>query len=73
METRNHHTIDVTGLPSEAVGIVESLVDILRKNISPSPLSCPSVFALFGKAKRLRKAEDIAQQLTHEHSGWNEE
>lgn len=72
MERGQHHTIDVTGLPPEAVGAVESLVGILRRGIAPRRATAPSIFSLFGKAKHLRTAEDIARQLRQEKDAWGE-
>ncbi len=65
-------TIDVTGLPPEAVRAVESLIGILRaKSITP-PTSPPSVFDLFGKAPHLRTGDEIAQQIRDERNAWDE-
>ena len=64
-------TIDVSGLPSEAVRAVESLVVFLKGRTTPSA-SPPSVFDLFGKAPRLRRGDDIARQLQEERDSWGE-
>jgi hypothetical protein len=64
--------IDVTGLPEEAVRAVESLVSLLRCNAVNAASPPPSVFDLFGKAPRLRTAEDIARQIGEERNGWGE-
>lgn len=37
----------------------------------PRPISATSIFDLFGKAKRLRTAEDIAAQLRVERDAWD--
>ena len=65
-------TIDVTGLPPEAVRAVESLVGILRAKSSTPPTAPPSVFDLFGKAPHLRTGEEIAQQIQDERNAWDE-
>ena len=65
-------TIDVTGLPPEAVRAVESLVGILRAKSTTPPTAPPSVFDLFGKAPHLRTGEEIAQQLRDERTAWGE-
>lgn len=65
-------TIDVTGLPPEAVRAEETLVGILRAKTTETPAVSPSVFELFGKAPRLRTGEDIAEQLRDERNAWNE-
>ena len=39
---------------------------------SPRPATATSVFDLFGKAPRLRSAEDIAAQLREEREAWGE-
>ena len=65
-------TIDVTGLPPEAVRAVESLVGILRAKSTETAAPAPSVFDLFGKAPRLRTGEEIAQQLHDERTAWGD-
>lgn len=65
-------TIDVTGLPPEAVRAVESLVGILRAKSPTPPTAPPSVFDLFGKAPHLRTGEEIAQQIRDERTAWDE-
>ena len=66
-------TIDVTGLPPDAIRAVESLVRIIREKsaatASPPPVS---VFDLFGKAPVLRTGEDIAKQIEEERASWGE-
>jgi hypothetical protein len=70
-------TIDVTGLPPDAVRAVESLVRIIReKTATPAPAApapAPvSVWDLFGKAPVLRSGEDIAKQIEEERASWGE-
>ena len=65
-------TIDVTGLAPEAVRAVESLVRLLRPPEPRAGGTGPSVFDLFGKAPRLRSADDIAAQLREERDAWDE-
>ena len=65
-------TIDVTGLPADAVRVVESLVGLLRDNAGKPTPSAPSIFDLIGKAPRLRSGEDIARQLREERDAWGE-
>ncbi len=65
-------TIDVTGLPPEAVRAVESLVGILRAKPPTPPTAPPSVFDLFGKAPHLRTGDEIAQQIQDERNAWDE-
>ncbi|HEX4606706.1 MAG TPA: hypothetical protein VH092_00730 [Urbifossiella sp.] len=63
-------TIDVTGLPPEAVEAVETLVGMLRAG-PPSPPR-ESMFDLFGSVPVLRTGEDIARQIQEEHDSWGE-
>jgi hypothetical protein len=65
-------TIDVTGLSSEAVRTVESLVGMLRERTASQPNQPLSMFDLFGKAEVLRTAEDIAEQIREERDAWGE-
>ncbi len=65
-------TIDVTGIPPEAVQAVEALVALLRDKASPSTSPAGSIFDLFGKAPQLRTGEDIALQLQEEREAWGE-
>jgi hypothetical protein len=59
-------TIDVTGLPPEAIRAIECLVLLLREKAAPPALPPVSVFDLFGTAPTLRTGEDIAKQLREE-------
>lgn len=64
-------TIDVTGLPPDAVRAVESLVRIIRERTTgPTAAPC-SIFDLFGKAPKLRSAGDIARQVEEEREAWD--
>jgi hypothetical protein len=63
-------TIDVTGLPADAVRAVESLVRIIRERTTGPTPAPSSVFDLFGKAPKLRTAEDIARQIEEERQAW---
>ena len=65
-------TIDVTGLSSEAVRAVESLVDLLRERPNRPAPNGDTIFDLFGKAEVLRTGEDIADQLREERDAWGE-
>jgi hypothetical protein len=60
------HTIDVTGLSSEAIRAIESLVGILRECQRKPTAPSPSIFDLFGRAEVLRTGDDIAEQLLYE-------
>lgn len=65
-------TIDVTGLPGEAIRVVESIVGLLREqNREPAPTPC-SIFDLIGNAGAPRTGEDIARQVREEHDAWGE-
>lgn len=64
-------TIDVAGLPPEAVEAVETLVGMLRAR----PLAPPaggSIFDLFGAAPVLRTSEDIARLFQKERDSWGD-
>lgn len=63
------HTIDVTGLPPEAVRAVEALVRVIREQAAATPPP-GSIFDLFGKATTLRSGEDIAAQVREERDAW---
>lgn len=65
-------TIDVSGLPADAVRAIESLVGILRDNATRPASAASSIFELFGKAPRLRSGEDIARQIQEERDAWGE-
>jgi hypothetical protein len=65
-------TIDVTGIPPEAVQAVEALVALLRDRNSRKEKDAGSIFDLFGKAPRLRSGVDIATQLQTERDAWGE-
>jgi len=65
-------TIDVTGLPPEAVRAVESLVEIIRDKSAPTPPAPCSIFDLFGKAPKLRSGDDIVRQVEEEREAWGE-
>jgi hypothetical protein len=72
-ETRQEtRSIDVTGLPQEAIEAVESLVGFLRDKDTERPARQHSVFDLFGKAPVLRSAHEIAEQLRGERDAWPE-
>jgi hypothetical protein len=65
-------TIDVTGLPPDAIRAVESLVRIIReRSIAPAP-KAPSIFDAIGKAPVQRTGEDIARQIEEERASWGE-
>ena len=66
-------TIDLSGLSPQAAQVVESLVQLLRKDGSGSPpVRSLSIFDLFGKAPKLRTAEDIERQIQDERDSWGE-
>lgn len=64
-------TIDVTGLPPDAIRAVESLVRIIRDRTAPPP-QAPSIFDAIGKAPVQRTGEDIARQIEEERASWGE-
>jgi hypothetical protein len=63
-------TVDVTGIPPEAIRAVEALVELLREKAKMPDRPAPSVFDLFGKAPKLRTGEDIARQVEEERAAW---
>jgi len=65
-------TIDVTGLPPDAIRAVESLVRIIRERTTAPKAAPVSVFDLFGKAPVLRSGEDIAKQIEEERAAWGD-
>jgi hypothetical protein len=65
-------TIDVSGLPADAVRVIESLVVMLRDNVTKPGPKASSIFDLFGKAPRLRSGEDIERQIQEERDAWCE-
>lgn len=66
-------TIDVTGLPPDAIQAVESLVRILRERSAVPPVAkLPSIFDAVGKAPVQRTGEDIARQIEEERASWGE-
>jgi hypothetical protein len=67
-----NQSIDVTGLSSEAVRTVESLVGMLREQAAKAPTTPPSIFDLIGTAPKLRTSEDIAAQFREERDAWGE-
>ncbi len=59
-------------IPSEAMPQVEGTAELI---VIPNPAPPPqrgSIFDLFGKAERLRSAEDIEQQISEERQAWDE-
>ena len=65
-------TIDVTGLPPDAIRAVESLVRIIREKSTAPPAAAPSIFDAIGKAPVQRTGEDIARQIEEERASWGE-
>ena len=65
-------TIDVTGLPPDAIRVVESLVRIIRERAAAPPPAAPSTFDAIGKAPVQRTGEDIARQIEEERASWGE-
>jgi hypothetical protein len=70
--TTMSQTIDVTGLPPDAIQAVESLVRIIRERSSKTTTTVVSVFDLLGKAPALRTGEDIAKQIEEERAAWGD-
>lgn len=62
-------------VPDEPLPLVEGPAELivfpLEKTVPPSPAL--SIFDLFGKAPRLRSAEDIETQMREEREAWGEE
>jgi hypothetical protein len=65
-------TIDVTGLPPDAVRAVELLIGLLREKAGAAATPASSIFDLFGKAPHLRTGDEIAQQIQDERNAWGE-
>lgn len=65
-------TIDVTGLPPDAIQAVESLVRIIRERSAASFAKTSSIFDAIGKAPIQRTGEDIARQIEEERASWGE-
>lgn len=65
--------IDQTFVPDEPLPVVEGAAQLI---VFPSTQrenpSVASIFDLFGKAPRLRTAEDIAAQVQEERDAWDE-
>ncbi len=61
--------INHTFIPEEQLPDAEGKAELI---IIPGQLSPISVFDLFGKAARLRTAEDIARQIQEERNDWGE-
>jgi len=61
-----------TFLPDEPLPEVEGAAELI---VFPAPAAlapAASIFDLFGKAPRLRTAEDVAEQLREEREAWGE-
>lgn len=65
------HTIDITGLPPDAIHAVEAFVDSLRGSATHLGNTTTSIFDLFGKAPVLRTKEDIEIQIEIERKAWD--
>jgi hypothetical protein len=70
LENQQTRSIDLTGLPDEAIQAVESIVALLRPKESNRLVSSHSVFNLFGKAPILRSGEAIHEQVRGERDAW---
>ena len=60
---------DHTFIPNGQLPDVEGTAELIIMQNAPAPTS---MFDLFGKASRLRSAEDIAAQLQEERNEWGE-
>jgi hypothetical protein len=60
---------DHTFIPDGQLPDVESAAELI---ITQSPSGSTSMFDLFGKAARLRTADDIAAQIQEERNEWGE-
>jgi hypothetical protein len=65
-------TLDMTGLPPEAVRAVRTLVGMLRERTASAAPTPPSLFDLLGRAPVLRTGDDIARQVQDERDAWGE-
>ena len=70
---RGHYSGQVF-IPSEPMPETEGPAELI---VFPQPQTAPppggSIFDLFGKAERLRSAEDIDAQIQEEREAWNNE
>ncbi len=64
------HYADRTFVPDGPLPEAEGAAELII--IPTSGKAAVSVFDLFGKAPRLRTAEDIASQVREEHDAWGE-
>jgi hypothetical protein len=60
-------------VPSEPLPETEGPAELIVFPRSPAPSPGGSIFDLFGKAERLRSAEDIDAQIQEERNAWNDE
>lgn len=61
--------VDHTFIPDEQLPDVEGTAELVITQSAPKQTS---IFELFGKAARLRSAEDIAAQVQDERNEWGE-
>lgn len=61
--------VDHTFIPDGQLPDVEGTAELI---ITQTPSTATSIFDLFGKASRLRSAEDIAAQVQEERNEWGE-
>ena len=61
--------VDHTFIPNEQLPDHEGTAQLVITQGTPPP---QSIFDLFGKARRLRTAEDIAAQVQEERNEWGE-
>jgi hypothetical protein len=68
---RGHYTAQ-TFVPEEPLPAVEGAAELIvfPRAAPPRPAVPTSIFDLFGKAARLRSAEEIADQLREERDAW---
>ena len=61
-----------TFVPDEPLPAVEGAAELIvfPGTGPPRPATPPSIFDLFGKAAKLRTAEDIANQFREERDAW---
>ncbi len=61
-----------TFVPDEPMPLVEGRAELIVFPAAARPNVPPSIFDLFGKAPRLRSAEDIDAQVREEREAWGE-
>jgi hypothetical protein len=59
-------------VPSELIGAQAGEVVIVYSSPPPNKAQRPSIWTYFGKASRLRTADDIDEQVRQERQSWDE-